>query len=123
MSNRCKWRGMNVDLNKTTPVDFPQTNPEIVKSARSAINGIIQAGFKGVAVVNAYNKKTGQTEKTLLIDASTIEGITAAEILGSLSTATEPFDHDFVLNKLVFDYMCWGLPFPNPAVKRKGQQR
>lgn len=123
MRNSYKWRGVNDDLSDKLSVGHSQPDPEIVKSARAAINGIAQAGFEGVDVVNTYNEKTGQTERTFLIDVSTIGGQTAARIWCSLSTATEPFDPNFLLNKLAFDCMFLGLPFPNPAAKGKGQQR
>ncbi|MGV1017565.1 MAG: hypothetical protein ACOYBW_09325 [Fluviibacter phosphoraccumulans] len=123
MNNRYKWRGVNVDLSNSKPVDHSEPDSEIVKSARSAINGIIQSGFEGVGVVNTYSKKTGKTEGTLLIDASTIEGRIAAAIMRSLPKATEPFDPNHVINLIAFEYMCLGLPFPKPTSKRKGQQR
>ena len=123
MSNVHKSRGVDNDFRISSLMGHSQLDSEIVKSARAAISGIVQAGFEGVSVVNIYNKETGKTERTFLIDVSTIEGQTAAGIWGSLSTAAEPFDPNFVLNKLVFDYICLGLPLPNPAAKGKVQQQ
>lgn len=123
MSKRYNWRGMCVDLCDSKPFDDLESNPEKLKSARAAINSIIRAGFEGVTVVNTYNKKTGEKEGALLIDVSTIEGSAVAGILGSLQNDTEPCDPNYVFNKILFDYMCLGLPLPNPSSKGKGQKQ